>query len=235
MKITRFILKNLEFQLPVWLSSPILRSIYSEKNPYEKPNEKLKSIFIHIPKTAGRSIHQAIFGDESNHIPLARYKAYNTDKFESYFKFCFTLNPYGRMYSAFSNLVKMVGDKSHRDARMATKYLRNIDSFESFIKKLGEDYIYRSQILQYTHFIPQYKWVCLPPNNEPEMDFIGRFENLQSDFNEVIKRLDIDTSLPTIGKRSKTKSYKEVYTQEMLSIVGDIYQEDFRYFDYNFK
>ena len=62
-----------------------------------------KTIFIHIPKTAGISIIKSVYGDVTlgGHRSMYFYsRIFNLNK-EKYFSFCFVRNPFDRLYSSY--------------------------------------------------------------------------------------------------------------------------------------
>ncbi|KXO06411.1 hypothetical protein [Marinobacter excellens] len=66
------------------------------------------------------------------------------------------------------------------------------------------------------------------------MDFIGRFESLDADFQNVCDRLGLrDLSLPQL-RAGTGQDYRKAFTAEMVDIVGDIYQRDIRALGYDF-
>ena len=190
---------------------------------------KSKTIFIHIPKTAGVSLAKAIYGDvtfEGHRSFYFNNIALNI-KNEVYFSFSFVRNPFDRLYSAYKFLNE--GGMNHLDKLAFQTFLSEFEDFEDFILNgLNEKLIY-----QITHFIPQHEYLCDKSGNIL-VDFIGRFEDLESDTLLLSKRLKKDLDLSHLNFNSKL-NYKEVYTDEMIYKVNQIYQKDIDIFKYTFK
>ena len=66
-------------------------------------------IFVHIPKTAGTSIEEAVYHyqdfvvtNQNIHQPMIQFREYlNQDEYDDAFKFCFVRNPFDLMYSTW--------------------------------------------------------------------------------------------------------------------------------------
>ena len=73
-------------------------------------------------------------------------------------------------------------------------------------------------------------------NNLPvlNVDFIGRYENLEEDFRLISSQLNIKTKSLNIGLRNKNKDYKDFYNKKTRNFVEKLYQKDVRLFGYNF-
>src|SRR5258707_7699115 len=84
--------------------------------------DEFRCIFIHIPKTAGTSLSQALFGRHSRHIPYIEYEKGNPRKFRQYFKFTFVRNPWDRLVSTYFFLKQ--GGLAPADPRWADQQLR---------------------------------------------------------------------------------------------------------------
>lgn len=84
----------------------------------------------------------------------------------------------------------------------------------------------------YTHSIP-----CSTSthnrNNRQIVDFVGRFENIQEDFNHVLKEIGIIADLQFKNKGNRT-AYKDYYNKDTIKKVAEIYKKDIDLFGYEY-
>ena len=181
-----------------------------------------KCVFFHIPKTAGISISNALFGDVKwGHRNVNFYKSHYGDKvFNSLYKFCFVRNPYERLFSAYTFLKE--GGINNLDLEFSNSYLKEFTSFDEFVLKGLE----KKEIMNWVHFKPQYTFVCDEKDNIV-MDFVGKIENLNADFNTVCKYLNVETELQKLNI-NPVKKIK--FSEEIKSIIKLKYQKDFNLF-----
>lgn len=198
-------------------------------NPYKEHNDLYKCIFIHITKTGGTSITNALFHVKSGHNTWKQYEIFDSEKFNNYFKFAFVRNPWDRFLSAYIYL-KNGGDNSI-DKNWADIHLSEFDNFEDFVISL-KDKKQAPKILKWMHFSPQYLYLC-DYKLKTKVDFVGRFENINDDFDYVKNKLGINSNLQHLRK-SKRGNYKEYYTQQTREIVANLYKQDIRIFNYSF-
>jgi len=222
-----------------------------------------KCIFIHVPKTAGQSIEQffmdrlgldwnqdrealllqnnndpALGTEKLAHLAASEYVGcghVSQQVFSSYYKFGFVRNPWTRILSEYR----------YRN------YFHH-HSFKDFvINKLprpGFDDKYR-------HVMPQYE-LLYDAEGKLLVDFVGRFETLQQDFDRVCETIGIEGSTLPHRNRSDKKSRDlkrrlknilfmngenqhdsliDFYDDETREAVAEYYRIDIETFGYQFN
>ena len=194
-----------------------------------KAFDQHQSIFIHVPKTGGRSIGTSLFGELINsHFTADELKViFGKAAFKRYFKFAFVRNPWDRAVSAYTFYKTR---KSDNIKRWGEKHLADYPDFESFVKGyLNPETIYTSK----KAFWPQYVFIC-DEALVSQVDFLGYFEHLERDFKRVQERLGVSANLLHINASPRT-DYREYYTSETRDIIADLYRKDIELFGYDFK
>ncbi len=199
-------------------------------NPYKNLHDTHQAIFIHIPKCAGISISECLFSEQVGHWMIWKYQAYDAIKYGSYFKFSFVRNPWDRILSAYTFMKK--GGINSYDKFWGEKYLKGLDDFEQFILAL-ENKSFANKVKGSLHFLPQ-RLFLLNLENKIDLDFLGRFENLENDFELLKQESNLQGELRKLNK-SKHRVYTSYYTTKMQKIVADFYQEDIDTFKYSFE
>ena len=176
-------------------------------------------IFIHINKTGGSSIVKSL-GVRSDHPRAVRALEYSQKKvWKRYFKFAFVRNPWDKECSDY-----------HYHSRLAHKMTnRKHLSFEEYLK-LPE---FHPQHRDYFWHTNQIDWLR-SLNHEVELDFIGRFENLQEDFDFVCDKIGRPSQKLPHKNSSRHNGYTEYYTDETRDIVARLYAKDIEHFGYRF-
>jgi len=188
-------------------------------------SEKNKFIFIHIPKTGGSSIEEFLLKNESVKTPLSRANKikFNTGtlltqhkkitKFKlsqqkKFFCFCFVRNPWDKVASDYF-WVK----KKPRFRKL---------SFKDYIGLLGEN-LFKGRNCSQLEFV-----------NE-NIDFVGRFESLQKDFDKVCEKININKGiLPKKNCGNHQDMYRSIYDTHTKNEVYKIFKKDIQYFKYSF-
>ncbi|MGB3621370.1 MAG: sulfotransferase family 2 domain-containing protein, partial [Ketobacter sp.] len=216
--------------------------------------KEFKCIFVHVPKAAGMSVEHYFLNllgmtwetraplllrpndDPSKgparlaHLYAEEYVKFgyiSQEQFNEYYKFSFVRNPWARIVSEYKF--------RHHNIRF---------TFSDFIKhhlpEPGMDDAYR-------HIVPQYNFTH-SPDGQCLVDYIGKFESLQNDFDVVAKQLGFaDSTLPHINDTKKNaqyglnwklrkwlmsfqqkehKNYRDYYNDELKKIVSKLYEQD---------
>ena len=183
-------------------------------------NHKHKCIFIHINKCGGTTIDTLFAGRFDGHKKAFEYKQSTPNIFDNYFKFTFVRNPWDRVVSFYHYQIKRNWDFYPFNETI---------SFDNFVKNWLRHM--RGQTSLATH--PCYAWISDKDDNLL-VDFIGRFENFQEDFNVVCDKIGIAKKQLPHQNKSKHKHYTEYYDDETKQIVAEKYAKDIEYFGYKF-
>ena len=191
---------------------------------------KHKFIFIHIPKCGGTTLETSLVDDSCifrcnawphnlklkyplNHCTLDDIKESKVlhPNFDKFYSFTFVRNPFSRLVSEYFYLKGRM--KLSDDTKKELIHLANNKSESG---AMGN------------HCMHLHKFI----NNK--INFIGKLENLQQDFNIVCDKVGIpQQELPHINKTNH-KHYTEYYDDETREIVAERYAKDVEYFGYKF-
>ena len=188
--------------------------------------DQYQSIFIHIPKAAGTSVTQTLFERTARHVAWQEYHRANTGKFRRYFKFAFVRNPWDRLVSTYFFL--KAGGSMSLDRTWAEQHLARFAEFDQFVV----DWLTPSNAASWVHFRPQHTWIC-DEARHCQMNFVGRFEHIERDFQVVATRIGC-TRMLVKGNRSEHRHYADYYTAETRDRVAEVYATDIELFGYEY-
>ena len=213
---------------------------------------KHKCILVHIQRCGGTSMEEAIVGYNlwdseehcrEKHLLASQAKALYADYWDDYFKFSFVRNPWDRMVSmakSYPGTWNVKLDKSQKPAKLLSD-----DGFKGYKHRFGypltierDRRFYRKANLTSDRHTEKAVYLNLL---DEDLNFIGRFENLEEDFAYVAKTIGLDSlELPeVITERKNHKAggfhYSEYYTQETKENVADLYKKDIEHFGYQFS
>ena len=191
------------------------------------PFDKYRCIFIHIPKTAGTAIAHTLFGCSAGvHRTVRDYqKIFPPATYKKYFKFTFVRNPYDRLNSAFQFLKK--GGLNQSDQEWAREHVNKYEDLDQFVRDwLSDDSVFNS-----IHFKPQVHYL----RNELgdiDLDFIGKYENLNQDYRLISEGLRINGELDRINV-TKDKDADVSLSEFSLAKIQEVYADDFDLLGYS--
>lgn len=201
-------------------------------------------VFVHIPKTAGQSVVSCLrkqilsprqrivqrigrhVGRKSKYDHYGLYRggghgrawqirdAIGKEVFDQSFSFAFVRNPWDRLYSQFKFEALRPGRRRFELAKSG-----DFEAYLDFLLTNPND--------------PQLNYI-IDENGRKIVDFIGRFENLNSDFESICNRLGLTSELPHKNS-SGGKSYLSQYTPTTKEMVRDLCAVDIKHFRYTFE
>jgi hypothetical protein len=204
-------------------------------------SRKHRFIFFAVPKTGTHSVRRALrvhlaeddleqvglfvqkrfpfaeFADiQHGHISVREIQPVLGDAwFENSFKFAFVRNPFSRFVSYCAFISR---DTTHfKDTPLA------------FMKYVIRDWRPFDQIL----FRPQHEFL-VDAAGRIKMDFIGRVERMQSDYDAICERLTLPKSPLEQANASVHGDYREYFDAELIQLVAHFYRADLELFDYRF-
>ena len=81
--------------------------------------------------------------------------------------------------------------------------------------------------------MPQLNWL-VDEKGEIIVDFIGKFENLENDFQHICDRISVTVDLPFVNK-SEHKHYQSYFDDETRGIMRRWFWKDIERFNYKFN
>lgn len=203
-------------------------------------------LFLHIPKTAGSSIEEALFHYQSfdyftiQHGCALQYKDWlNDDFYFSLFKFAFVRNPWDLQTSSYRYYVLQSGIDMTFKEYITWKFTGSIQDMVDRLPKDNPDA--RIDWLQqafYIHRGPQ-TYFLIDERGKFLVDYIGSFERITEHFDIIAKKLDLrNYFLPHTNSSSSYASsldYRDYYDKETEELVRSRYALDIKMFGYDFK
>jgi len=181
-------------------------------------------IFIHINKTAGTSIGRAIGLPIKHHLSAREViDRIGMDRWNAAYKFTLVRNPWDKVVSHYE----------YRRKKNKTELASRNIAFSDWVKMTyGE----KKNSFYYDNprsFQPQVDWLK-DAEGKISLDYIGKFESINEDFEHIRKVLGLQATLPHLNA-SKRASYHAYYDAETRDIVAHWFREDIRAFGYNFN
>ena len=187
-----------------------------------------KWIWVAINKTATTSMAKKLtkkcFVSHTKHQTLLEAKTAVTPiQYKKYFKFTVVRNPWDRILSLYL----------YRELKDYTGVKKDKINFEKWLELCFVDKNKRYCAFNGIKFTQsQVEWIS--DGTEINVNFIGKFENLEKAWKIICNEIGIDHSkLPKI-KTTKHRHYRHYYNARTKKIIKDFFERDIDLFKYNF-
>lgn len=197
--------------------------------PFQHKTNK-QIIFIHIPKTAGTSIVNALnLGTPDRRTGIRKHynareiiKILGETQWLASFRFSFVRNPWDRMLSHYR----------FRKKNQRLKLPIHYSDFDQFVA--DELFHLPRPTTKRFNLEPQVDWL-VDLSGEINLNYIGRFERLNYDFTRICDLAKLPKmSLPHIEASGKKVDYHSYYSSNSKKLVSQFYASDIETFKYQF-
>lgn len=137
----------------------------------------------------------------------------DSEKWKSYFKFCFIRNPYFRIISAWKHVKKI---------------FPNTLSFEQYIRQNK----YNVSNIEYGHIFMSQTTHITNSSGTCGVNMIGRFENLEKDLEIILKKIGIQQIIHNKKKINSSGNFNLKINKKILKIINYLFTDDFINFHY---
>ena len=213
-------------------------------------SRKYNFLFVHIAKTGGTSVRaslNALRWRDPSYLPqficsklsgltghrigskfprhskiIAAKEMLPEEFFNGLFKFAFVRNPWDLQVSSF-----------HHIRRERPQLMAHIKDFPEFIRwKLDPEREYQYHIDTSIELQSDY---LIDLHGKLLVDYIGKYERLQEDFDEACRRIGIPPrALPHKRKATDRGGYRQYYSADLAEMVADYFRKDIETFGYHF-
>jgi len=165
------------------------------------------------------------------------------------FWFAFARNPWDRFVSSYTYLK---AQPDTEPGRLFNELIKPFRTFKDFVMNIDGPHVrntldviaksrggsfsrYRRLATTnlFDHFAPQ-RLFTRDEDGSQILDFVGKFENLQKDFNVVCEKIGVPACTLPLTNISNHKPYQEYYDDESRKVVGWEYNGDIEEFGYSY-
>lgn len=214
-------------------------------------SHKHQFLFVHVAKTGGTSVRDALakyrwgsryslpmfiaqkLSQMTGHKIASRFPRHSkviaakemlpAEFFDDLFKFTFVRNPWDLQVSSF-----------HHIQRERPHVMNGITDFNEFMAyKFDPDRPYQYHIDTSLEWQSDY---IVDLHGNSIVDFIGHYENLQSDFDHVCDTVGIPRqTLPNKRKATNRSDYRNYYNDKSIELVAEHFKRDIALLNYQFE
>jgi hypothetical protein len=185
-------------------------------------------IFIAVPKTGSCSIEEAL-KPWQNRVLKRKFNKHATSmrlnrelpakRWQQSYRFAIVREPYAWMHSWYR--FRQREELKNPEHAFNKRYTGNI-SFDEFVQTFSENEL----MLKQSDFIARH-------NGELLVDFVGRYETLQDDFDRVCEHLALpQKNLPRVNVSKATNASEGLLETASIAIINDYFSQDFEMFGY---
>jgi len=195
-------------------------------------------IFIHLQRTGGTAIEKFFVKKDQwkiekdrKHLLASQAKKIYKDYWNDYFKFTIVRDPWARTLSMLKfgewlGLKKTNQGKINLD-KWKIKY--SVNNTNVILETDQRFYNHNQLFNKEKHFEKQVYLNIL----DEELDFIGNYDDLNECMNHIYEKNNLKLNFGNFFKKPNI-SYEQYYTEETKQQVYDLYENDIKFFNFQF-
>ena len=207
--------------------------------------DELQAIYVSIPKVACTSLKYAMAEwlglelSEKQQIHNAAFKfaalsELSRKPYQSYYKFVFVRNPWDRLVSFYSNKIA----NAHEGPRRKDGIPKALHRFGMFRAEMPFEEVVEAVLkIPDSKADKHFRSLCtfIPAKRGHLLvDFVGKFENLDQDFQQVCRSIGANGGNLPHRKKSNRTAYRKYYETRTAELVRNRYAKDIKLFGYEF-
>lgn len=195
--------------------------IIRRKNIWKKHH----AVFVHVPKAAGVSVNNAIYGRPLGHFYASDIKRICPKTFNNIFTFSVVRHPVKRLYSAYT--FSRNGGTNVMGMYKSSYYINHPDfeTFESFVN----NWLSKKELAKLDGvFRPQHLYL-FDKEDQLLVDKVYQLEKIESYYDEISQNIHKPFSLGHHNISDKKVSH---ITDELKDTIYQLYRKDFELLDY---
>ena len=158
-----------------------------------------------------------------------RRKRITLDEVNSYSVFTFVRNPFSRFVSLFQHLYSYQNGQYHVwNKEMCNFWVHEVSSFSELVYKTSK----LADCHLEPHAFPQHLSTDSFQASGGKIDFIGKFETLQQDFEPIRQKFNLLSLEHQNKSKSEHEDWRDYYTPKTAKLIYQRYRKDFEMFGY---
>jgi hypothetical protein len=201
--------------LPTWRSRPrgfLPADIIARWDEHRR-------LFIHIPKTAGTSLCDTLYGRGIKHRPAWEIGLFHPVRFAGSWKFAVVRDPIDRFLSAYDYL--RAGGKNATDRAFGERFLLPHTDINAFVA-MWRDETVRPRVSSYFHFSRQAEYISL--RGRYLVNRLARFDHLTHDIERFFGH---PVAIPEMNVTSGDRTPAKALSSESIAFLTGHYAQDF--------
>lgn len=196
--------------------------------PYPRVFDKRKFIFIHIPKTAGKSIGKMMGIRGACHLTFQEYQSLLGNKIRDYFLFSVVRDPLQRFASAYAYL-KHGGNGSKENIGFGKRWLPPTADINDLARQLSQS----TEVGQMHTLRPQRDFLTNELGEVNQSILLLNFATLSQDIMRIPGQYRDSSDLQWKNRSASTQSLKAI-TERSETLLREFYAEDFQLMEETF-